>query len=378
MSPPDFSEADKRYMVLALELAEQGRYTTTPNPCVGAVIVLEDRVVGQGWHHKAGEAHAEVIALSQAGEQSRNATVYATLEPCSFTGRTGPCADALVKAGVKRVVYAMQDPHTKVAGSGADKLRKAGIQVDEGLMPEQALALNRGYIKRMRCGEPFVRVKIASSLDGRSAMANGESQWITGESSRNHAQRLRAESCAILTGVDTILFDDPSYSLREQALGSAIERQPDLWICDSLLRSEPTLNVFKSIKQLGRKVVIVAGKRGISENAERAKRLGELGAKIISCDLNAGGQIDLDALLAEAGKQELNVLLVEAGPRLTASFLKQKRVDEIIWYIAPKILGADARPVVDLSIEHLSDALEWNIVEYHHIDGDICLTVKPT
>ena len=377
MSLPEFSEADKRYMTLALELAEQGRYTTTPNPCVGAVIVQEDQVVGQGWHHKAGEAHAEIVALSQAGTQSRNATVYATLEPCSFTGRTGPCADALVEAGVKRVVYAMQDPNVKVAGSGADKLRKAGIEVDEGLMPEQAESLNRGYIKRMRFGEPFVRVKIASSLDGRSAMANGDSQWITGESSRNHAQRLRAESCAILTGVDTILIDDPSYSLREQALGSAIERQPDLWICDSLLRSVPSLNVFKSIKQLGRKVVIVAGQQGISKNVERAKSLSNLGVEIITCDLNASRQIDLDALLAVAGKQEVNELLVEAGPRLTASFLKQKRVDEIIWYVAPKILGADARPAVDLCIEHLSDALAWNVIQHEKIDGDICLTLKP-
>ena len=376
MSHREFLELDKRHMALALELADQGRYTTTPNPRVGSVIAHGERVVGTGWHRKAGEAHAEVLALAEAGEQSKGATVYVTLEPCCFQGRTGPCTEALINAGVSRVICAMLDPNDRVAGDGVKRLLAAGIEVDVGLLEDQAELLNRGYIKRMRSKLPFVRMKLASSIDGRSAMASGESQWITGPEARDNAQQLRAESCAIVTGIDTILCDDPRYTLREESLGSPVQRQPDLWVCDSHFRAQASLNVFSTSKALGRHVVNASLADDIAANETNARALRAQGVELLPVNAGSDGHVDLSLLLEAAAEKEINELLVEAGPRLSAGFLKQELVDEVVWYVAPKILGSGARAVVDLSFTHLADAIELEILSQEVVGQDTKITAK--
>ena len=389
MSRDGFSDLDARHMALALELAERGLYTTTPNPRVGSVIAHGDKIVGQGWHRKAGEAHAEINALNDAGDQSLGATVYVTLEPCSFTGRTGPCADALIAAGVGRVVYAMEDPNRKVAGQGAERMRAAGIQVETGLMTAEAEALNRGFIKRMNDGSPFVRLKAASSLDGRSAMANGESQWITSETSRNDAQRLRAASCAIVTGVDTLLQDNPRYTVREEALGQSVERQPDLWVCDSSLRVSPGLHALAQAKGFGRTVVVVTTHSTFQNQEAKVAKLHDMGVVVLACgglndegsndeyDDSSNRKVDLHQLMLAMSNRQVNELLVEAGPRLSASFLKEGLVDELIWYLAPKLMGAAAMPVFDLSYDSLAETAQMQIAKTESCGQDLKLTLKP-
>lgn len=381
MSRSEFSDLDRRHMEQALGLAARGKYTTTPNPCVGAVIVNNGVIVGQGWHQKAGEPHAEIFALDEAGEQSKGATVYVTLEPCSFTGRTGPCCDALIEAGVARVVCAMQDPNPKVAGQGIERIRKAGIDVGVGLLEDQAESLNKGFIKRMKEGIPFVRLKAASSLDGRSAMASGESQWITSEASRNDAQRLRAESCAIVTGIDTLLIDNPRYTVREESLGQGVKRQPELWVCDSRLRIDLELSALKQIDKLGRVIVIATTQSAIDSQQDKVDQLHKLGAVVLACDVGldeaGAGRLDLKQLMVAMNNRQINEVLVESGPTLTASFLSEMLIDEIVWYVAPKVLGADAKPVFDLSFDSLVDTMQMSITSLKSCGPDIKLVLNP-
>ena len=325
---------DYRWMARALELAKRGLLTTTPNPRVGCVIVREDRIVGEGWHVRAGEPHAEVHALAMAGEQARNATAYVTLEPCSHFGRTPPCAEALVNAGVARVVVAMEDPNPLVAGRGLARLRDAGIVVISGVEEIEARELNIGFISRMTRGRPWLRLKAAATLDGKTALENGVSQWITGDDARRDAHRWRARSCAVLTGIGTVRDDDPQLTVR----AVPTERQPLRVVVDA--RLETPLNA----RLLDGGPVLVAA---AIHDTERIAALERRGAEVVVLP-NDGGKVDLQALLFELGRRGLNEVLAESGFKLNGSLLKEGCVDELVLYLAPALVGDAARGLFNL------------------------------
>lgn len=364
------SAVDQAYMARALELARQGLYSTHPNPRVGCVIVKDGLVIGEGWHVRAGEPHAEVHALRQAGDNARGATAYVTLEPCSHFGRTPPCADALVKAGVARVVAAMQDPNPQVAGSGLRRLAEAGIAVSSGVLEAQARELNVGFIKRMETGLPFVRVKLAMSLDGRTAMASGESQWITGPAARRAVQRLRARSSAVLSGADTVLLDDARLTVRAAELGLdapqtalAAARQPLRVLVDGRLRVPPEAAFYQAGPTL---TVSCAERAGFTAATRELLVLP-----------GADGHVELPRLLAELGRRGVNEVLVEAGPRLAGAFARQGLVDEYQVFLAPKLLGSSARPLLELPLEKMAEARELRILDIRAVGEDWLLVARP-
>ena len=357
---------DVHYMARALELARKGLYSTHPNPRVGCVIVREGQIVGEGWHALAGEPHAEVHALRQAGEQARGATAYVTLEPCSHHGRTPPCADALVNAGVTRVVASMQDPNPEVAGRGLLRLLTAGIAVQCGVLEAEARALNKGFIKRMETGQPYVRVKLAMSLDGRTAMASGESQWITGPEARSAVQRLRAQSSVVLSGADTVLADKARLTVRPDELGLNAEltalaaaRAPLRVLIDGRLRVPLDAPFF----QAGSALVATCAA------ASARGRYHDEGHEIVAM-ADSAGHVDLRKLLTELGTRGVNEVLVEAGPRLAGAFTRLGLVDEFQIFIAGKFLGSSARPLLDLPLAQMSEALELKIVEMRAVGND--------
>ena len=319
------SETDSLFMARALALAERGLFSTSPNPRVGCVIVKDGAGVGEGWHEAAGKPHAEVLALREAGAAARGATLYVTLEPCSHHGRTPPCTDALIDAGVARVVAAMQDPNPAVAGSGFGRLRGAGIEVTHGLMEEQARELNIGFVSRMTRARPWVRMKVAATLDGRTALANGESQWITGEAARRDGHHFRARACALLTGIGTVRDDDPRMNVRDVQT----PRQPLKVLIDSRLEVSPDARLFEG----GDVLVVAARDDGARSDALRAR-----GAEVIVIP-NAGGKTDLPQVLAELGRRGVNELHVEAGTRLNGSLVREHCVDELLVYLAPSLIG---------------------------------------
>jgi diaminohydroxyphosphoribosylaminopyrimidine deaminase/5-amino-6-(5-phosphoribosylamino)uracil reductase len=328
-----FSPVDESLMRLALAEAERGLWSTTPNPRVGCVIARDGQVLGSGWHRRAGEPHAEVHALRAAGEQARGGTAYVTLEPCSHHGRTPPCAEALVAAGVARVVVAMTDPNPLVAGRGIDRLRAAGIQVDVGLLETEAKALNPGFISRMTRQRPWVRLKVASSLDGRTALANGVSQWITGAAARADGHAWRARACAILTGSGTALADNPQLNVREvdwqQQPADLPQRQPLRVVVDSRLQLPPSLALCAPNTLLA---TTATGSQAAAEAWSQA------GAEVWRGPALAG-HVDLAALLQELARRGCNEVHVEAGAGLNGALLAAGLVDEIVWYMAPCILG---------------------------------------
>ncbi|MEN9314454.1 MAG: Riboflavin biosynthesis protein [Pseudomonadota bacterium] len=323
-SPAMFSPSDHRFMSRALELAAQGLFTTTPNPRVGAVIVRNDEIVGEGWHRRAGEPHAEIVALAQAGARARGATVYLTLEPCSHFGRTPPCVEALVEAGVVRVVAAMGDPNPRVDGRGFDRLRAAGIEVRCGLLQAEAEVLNVGFISRMARGLPWVRMKTAASLDGRTALHDGRSQWITGAAARADGHAWRARACAILTGIGTVRDDDPRMTVRDVETS----RQPLRVLIDSKLEVDVEAKLLR-----GGALIACA-----VDNPGKTAELRDRGCEVIEL-ANASGKVDLPALMRELAAREINELHVEAGNRLNGSLLREGCVDELLVYLAPSILG---------------------------------------
>jgi len=329
-----FSPVDQQHMAEALRLAEKGLYTTTPNPRVGCVIVRDGQAVGAGWHEKAGGPHAEVLALRAAGARAHGATAYVTLEPCSHHGRTPPCVDALIEAGIARVVAAMQDPNSKVAGSGFARLRAAGIEVESGLMQDEARSLNCGFVSRMSRGRSWVRMKIAASLDGRTALANGQSQWITGPEARRDGHAWRARACAVLTGIGTVRDDDPRLDVREVETA----RQPLKVLVDSRLQ------VPLSAKLLQSGHVLVAA---AVENKAGIAALRDQGAEVVVLP-NAQGKVELMDLMRELARREINEVHVEAGFKLNGSLLGAGLVDEILIYLAPSILGDSARAMFKL------------------------------
>lgn len=370
-----FTADDHRHMQRALELAQQGLFTTAPNPRVGCVLVKDGIEVGEGAHLRAGEPHAERHALAAAGDAAIGATCYVTLEPCSHTGRTGPCADALIDAGVSKVIAAMQDPHARVAGQGFDKLRAAGINVAVGLCEEQARALNLGFIKRMETGRPFVRVKLAMSLDGRTAMADGESKWITGAVAREDVQRLRALSSAIITGIGTVLADDPALTVRPQSWQTLTYPeinvgQPLRVVLDRNLRTPVRAAM---LGEAGKTLLVSA----VNPDAATAAALAAEGAEVLHLPASGSG-IDLVELLNELGRRECNDVLVEAGPTLAAAFVSAGLCDELVIYMAPALLGSNARPLMVLpQLASMADKISLRFVDVAQLGDDVRLTLRP-
>ena len=367
-----FSVADREMMAEALKLAAKGRFTTSPNPTVGCVIVAEGKIIGQGFTRPAGGNHAEVEALLSA-EDARGATAYVSLEPCSHQGRTGPCVDALIGAGVSRVVIACEDPNPQVAGSGIKKLQDAGIEVDSGLLEDQARDLNRGFIKRQEHGTPWVLVKMAASLDGRTAMASGQSQWITTPRARQDVQRLRAASCAIITGIGTQLMDDPSLTVRitseELGIQDRLE-QPLRVVVDSQLKMAATARMFE---QPG--ATLIATVDGQSQR-EKSRALIEAGAEVIFLPA-MGEHVDLQALLLALAARGCNQVMVEAGAGLAGAFIAEGLLDELVCYWAPKLFGNDARPMFNLPIRTIDAHLALSVKDMRMIGEDIRVTLHP-
>jgi len=359
-----FSAFDRQSMAAALQLARKGLNTTHPNPRVGCVISKNDRIVGQGWHKHAGGRHAEIHALAEAGDEAAGGTAYVTLEPCSYHGRTPPCTDALIDAGIARVVCAMEDPNPRVSGAGIKRLRESGIQVEDGLMLEEAQELNAGFSKRMRSGRPFVRIKLAQSIDGHIALANGTSQWISGPDSREDVQRWRARSDAILTGIGTVLADDPSLNVRLDGH----ERQPLRVVVDSHWRTPVAAGLFDTGGQ-----IIIAG---LEHDTDR-RVLQDAGAECIVLP-ESGGRVDLNVLLQELARLEINEVQVEAGAIICGELLRLKLVDELLIYQAPVLLGGGAlSPFASPQLDKMDDRvhLEWKGSQ--RIGQDLRLRLKP-
>lgn len=354
---------DIEWMTRALRLAARGLYTTTPNPRVGCVIVSNGQLVGEGAHLKAGEPHAEVHALRTAGEQARGATAYVTLEPCSHFGRTPPCADALVNAGVSRVVVAMQDPNPLVAGNGIERLQAQGIAVTVGVCEAQARALNPGFIQRMTQQRSYVRLKVAASLDGRTALANGHSQWITSAAARKDVHHWRAQSCAIVTGIASILQDDSSLTVRDVNT----PRQPLRVIVDSQLR----IPIDARVLQDGNALVAYA-----QGDAAKLEMLQVMGVRTLQAP-NAQGQVDLAVLMQALTALPCNEVLIEAGATLNGAFMQSGLVDELLLYYAPKLMGHTARGMFALpALAQMSDVRDLNILDVRQFGQDIRIQAK--
>ena len=358
---------DHRWMGRALVLAAEGLYSADPNPRVGCVLVRDGSAVGEGFHARPGEPHAEANALAAAGERARGATAYVTLEPCNHVGRTPPCSEALIAAGVARVVFATADPNREVAGGGAARLAAAGIETVSGCLAAQAIALNPGFYSRFERGRPFVRVKLAASLDGRTALANGKSQWLTCDAARADVHRLRARSSAVLTGASTARRDAVRLTVRDATL-ELRGRVPLRVVLDPRLTLEPTARIFD---EAGPVLVITAVGAGAAREALVAR-----GAEVLT--LPEAAARDIGAILAELGRRGVNELLVEAGARLAGAFIQSGLVDEFILYVAPNLLGHDAQPLATLPmLDDLGERWEFNFSDVRRVGADLRLTLLP-
>ena len=359
---PHAPDADRAFMARALQLAARGIETTSPNPRVGAVLVKDGVVIGEGWHQRAGEAHAEVHALADAakrGNDVRGATIYVTLEPCDHIGRTPPCSVALLEAGVARVVAAMADPH-RLAANGAARLRAAGVTVDFGVLEAEARELNVGFVSRVIRGRPWVRLKAAASLDGRTALANGESQWITGEAARADGHRYRARACAILTGIGTVLADDPQLTARAEG----VSRQPLRVVVDRDAKTPPGARVLTG----GRTLIVTNGARNVAWP----------GSVDVLALPERDGRVDLAALMRELGAREINELHVEAGARLSGALLEAGLVDELLLYLAPCLLGDPARGIAEfpIALARLADRITLSIRSVERVGEDLRVVAR--
>ena len=356
------SQSPQFFMSEALRLAEKALFTTSPNPRVGCVIVQDGVIVGRGFHEKAGESHAEVIALKEAGSQSEGSDVYVTLEPCSHTGKTPPCVDALIEAKVKKVFIAMQDPNPIVSGRGIQKLKDAHIEVELGVMEAQAQLLNIGFISRMTKQLPYVRAKLAVSIDGKTALHNGKSQWITGDAARADVQYWRASSCAIITGIGTVLHDNPKLSVRlyehaRQPLRVVVDSELKIPLESDILLEKPLLIAYANDKQ---------------------KKLPQLKSLGIECiQLDDSGKVDLASLLKELAKREVNEVWIEAGEGLNGAFLKANLIDELVIYYAPVILGSEAKGMFTLpAFENLENKITTTLLDHRWVGQDLRMRFK--
>lgn len=365
IKPGESAGGDRCYMARALQLAEKGLYTTDPNPRVGCVLVKDGEIVGEGWHRRVGGPHAEVEALRAANGRTVGATAYVTLEPCCHHGKTPPCTEALITAGVERVVAAMEDPDPRVGGKGLAALRTAGIVTECGLLAESAKALNPGFCSRMQRGKPFIRSKLAISLDGRTALASGESRWITSDDARRDAHRWRARSAAIVTGIDTVLADDPSLTARLDRCDEVL--QPVRIVLDSQLRMPITA---KLLRQEGRTVIVT-----LAADEERVRELSDAGAEVHVMESAAGSaRVPLDALAHYLARNEYNEVLVEAGSTLNGAFLQSGLVDEWIAYLAPCVLGDTARGVFSIApLNRMDQRWQMRIHDIRHLGRDVRL-----
>lgn len=357
---------DSAFMARALKLAQRGLYTADPNPRVGCVIVLNNKVVGEGWHQRAGGHHAEIMALENAGDASIGATAYVTLEPCCHHGRTPPCTDALIAAGIQRVVVATTDPNPAVAGAGERQLKDAGVAILTGLLEAEARALNIGFLQRMQSNRPYLRTKIAVSLDGRTALANGESKWITGESARADVQRWRARSSAIVTGVGTALADDPLLTVRAEELG-AVE-PPARIVLDSTLRIPASAQIFRSP---GSVRIFCA-----DAHDDKVSSIEAAGA-VVEVLASEQGRVSLTAVIARLAELEVNEVLVEAGPTLNGALLNAGLIDELLVYMAGNILGTDGRGMFAIpELTDMSRRQELELVDFRRVGKDCRLTYR--
>jgi len=358
-----YSVTDHQFMARALQLARRGLFTTTPNPRVGCVLVKEAAVVGEGWHERAGEAHAEVNAIQAASQQTRGSTAYVTLEPCSHHGRTPPCVDALIAAGVARVVVAMEDPNPQVSGEGLRRLRAAGIETECGLLEDEARELNLGFVARMTRGRPWLRLKVAASLDGKTALQNGTSQWITSAEARRDGHAWRARSCAILTGFGTVREDDPRLTVRDVET----TRQPLRVLVDSRLELSPKAKLLD-----GGPVLIAAA----FEDKEKMAILRDRGAEIVVIP-NGKNKVDLNQLMEELARRGINEVLGEAGVKLNGSLISAGVVDELLIYLAPSLLGDTARGMFNLpELTDLAAKRELNITDLRLVGRDVRLLAR--
>ncbi len=363
-----FSENDHRFMAQALRLAYRGLNTTQPNPRVGCVLVVNEHVIAEGWHRKTGGDHAEIVALKNVTTSPEGATAYVTLEPCCHSGRTGPCTSALIRAGVRRVVVAMMDPFPEVAGRGIEILRQAGVQVDVGLMQQQAAHLNVGFIKRITTGYPWVRSKIACSLDARTAAANGESKWITSDLSRQDVQRWRARSSVIMTGIGTVMADDPSLNVRH--FDDDFQQQPLRVVLDSTLKMQPSARM---LALPGQTLIFTAG----GEASLRMQALRDAGATVV-VQPEQNNKLDLKQVLSYLATQHINEILLEAGATLNGAFVDGGWVDEFLIYMAPSFMGNSARGLFDTAnMECLSDRVNLQIDEVRQLGNDIRIRAFP-
>lgn len=354
------------FMARALELARGGLHTTHPNPRVGCVIVKAGKVVGEGFHARAGEAHAEVLALAKAGARAQGADVYVTLEPCCHAGRTGPCTDALLDARIGRVIAAMEDPNPLMSGKGLAVLRAAGIAAETDVLEEEAAALNRGFVSRMTRGRPWVTLKLAMSLDGRTAMGSGESRWISGDEARADVHRLRAEAGAVLTSVDTVLADDPELTARRIETA----RQPDRIVLDTQLRAPLDANVWKP----GARRIAIA----VRPPEDRLEALRAAGVEVALSGTNQDGRVDLVSALDTLGRMEINEVLVESGPKLAGALLQARRVDELVLYVAPSLLGDEARALAALpGLATLDQRIRLRYTDARMLGPDLRITAVP-
>lgn len=358
---------DIRYMSRALQLARRGLYTTDPNPRVGCVLVKGGEIVGEGWHEYAGQPHAEVHALNQAGERARGATAYVTLEPCCHQGRTGPCSQALIGAGVSRVVVAMQDPNPQVAGQGLTRLEAAGIATESGVLRTESEAINPGFIKRMRRSRPYVRCKLAMSVDGRTAMASGESQWITGPAARADVHRLRARSSAIVTGAGTVLSDDPSLTARLD-LGDSSVLQPLRVVLDTNLSMPASA---KMLSLPGATLVLTS-----NDSSGPRRALEAAGAEVVLMPMHEGN-IDLPAVLDLLGQREINEVMLETGAVLAGGMLRAGLIDELVIYMAPHLMGNQARGMFHLpGLDTMADRIALDIQDMRAMGSDWRITAR--
>ena len=375
-----FSEADYRYMRQAISLAKKGFYSTKPNPSVGCVLVKDDKVVGEGWHQKAGQPHAERVALADAQEQALGSTAYVTLEPCSHYGRTPPCADGLIEAGVARVVVAMQDPNPLVAGQGILKIQQASIAVQVGLLETEARALNRGFIRRMESQKPFVSLKMASSLDGRTAMPSGESKWITGPESRQEVHRLRAASGAIITGIGTVLADDPSLTVRlsDDQLAEMNLETDDCHPLRVVLDANLSMPVDAKMLSAPGRTLLMTRKEVVERDPGLVDALMASGAELVAVAAN-NDHLDISSILEYLVKEEsINDVLVESGALVAGSFMQSGFVNELHCYMAPILMGDSAKPMFVLpGLESMENKLMFDIDSISQFGDDIRLILTP-
>jgi diaminohydroxyphosphoribosylaminopyrimidine deaminase/5-amino-6-(5-phosphoribosylamino)uracil reductase len=369
------SISDREYMAMAIQLAARGTYSTQPNPRVGCVIVKDNAVIGRGWHQLAGEPHAEIHALREAGESARGATAYVTLEPCAHTGKTGPCCEALVEAGIARVVIGMQDPNPLVSGKGATYLRQHQLDIIVPLMLEQCAELNPGFIKRQQQRLPYLRCKLAMSLDGRTALSNGQSKWITGAAARADVQKLRARSCAIVTGINTVIADDPAMTIRKEQLDVpdmelALRKQPLRVVLDTDLRISLDAKILDPVEE----VMVICSEDGGADSQKLAGLVAK-GVQVVRLPGAQGKGLDLKEVFHFLADKDCNEVLIESGAGLAGAMIDSGLLDELVIYVSPKFMGHTALPLLELPEYSAMDKItELKFREIRQLGKDLRIT----